>query len=99
MGLHGLLPYLSTSNNRGTAGSGVLYAAVTSYSGDQRGKLRNTSIIALRVVGGDEKGPQCLGVYTGHPIPGGYIRGPGPPGWSLESETVKCGVGSRGNRT
>jgi hypothetical protein len=31
----------------------------------------NTSIVALRVVGGDEKGTQCLG----HPVPGGYKFG------------------------
>jgi hypothetical protein len=24
------------------------------------------------VVRGDEKGTQCLGVYLGHPVPGGY---------------------------
>jgi hypothetical protein len=46
----------------------------------------NTSTVALRIVGGEDKGTQCLGVWLGHPIPGR----PGPPGWgSLESETVK----------
>jgi hypothetical protein len=35
----------------------------------------NTSTVALRVVGGDEKGTQCLGVELGHPIPGGYKYG------------------------
>jgi hypothetical protein len=32
----------------------------------------NTSTLALRDVRGDEEGSQCLGVYPGHPIPGGY---------------------------
>jgi hypothetical protein len=31
----------------------------------------NTSTVALRVVGGDEKGVHCLGVYLGHRAPGG----------------------------
>jgi hypothetical protein len=35
----------------------------------------NTSIVALRVVGGDEEGTQCLGVKLGHPVPGGYKYG------------------------
>jgi hypothetical protein len=30
----------------------------------------NTTTVALRVVGGDEKGTQCLGVKLGHPVPG-----------------------------
>jgi hypothetical protein len=32
----------------------------------------NTSTVALRVVEGDEKVTQCLGVYLDHPVPGGY---------------------------
>jgi hypothetical protein len=32
----------------------------------------NTFTVALRVVGGDEKGTQCLGVKLDHPVPGGY---------------------------
>jgi hypothetical protein len=32
----------------------------------------NTSTVALRVVGDDEKRRQCLGVKLGHPVPGGY---------------------------
>jgi hypothetical protein len=32
----------------------------------------NTSTIALKVVGGNGKGTQCLGVYLRHPVPGGY---------------------------
>jgi hypothetical protein len=32
----------------------------------------NTSTLTLRVVGGDEKGTRCLGVYLGHPVPGEY---------------------------
>jgi hypothetical protein len=35
----------------------------------------NTFTVALRVVGGDEKGTQCLGVYPGHPVPGEYKYG------------------------
>jgi hypothetical protein len=51
----------------------------------------NTSTVALRVVGGDEKGIRCLGdINTG--------IWPSRLG-SLESETVKCGHESRGTRT
>jgi hypothetical protein len=32
----------------------------------------NTSTASLRVVGGDEKGTQCLGAQPGHPVPGRY---------------------------
>jgi hypothetical protein len=35
----------------------------------------NVSIIALRVVGGDENGTQCLGLQLGHPILGVYKYG------------------------
>jgi hypothetical protein len=35
----------------------------------------NTSSVALRVVGGDEKGTQGLGVYLGHPVPRQYKYG------------------------
>jgi hypothetical protein len=31
-----------------------------------------TSIVALLVVRGDEKGTQCPRVYLAHPVPGGY---------------------------
>jgi hypothetical protein len=31
--------------------------------------------VALRVVGGDEKGTHCLGVYLGHPVAGEYKYG------------------------
>jgi hypothetical protein len=34
-----------------------------------------TSTVALLVVGDDEKGTQCRGVYLGHPVPGGYKYG------------------------
>jgi hypothetical protein len=37
--------------------------------------LSNASTVALRFVGGDEKGIQCLGVKLGHPVPGGYKYG------------------------
>jgi hypothetical protein len=60
----------------------------------------NTSTVALRVVGGDEKGTQCLGYNWTTQFLGIQIRGPGPPGWgSLESERVKYGHESRGTRT
>jgi hypothetical protein len=35
----------------------------------------NTSTVALRVVGDDEKRTQCLGVELDHPVPGGYKYG------------------------
>jgi hypothetical protein len=35
----------------------------------------NISTVALRVVGGDEKGTQCLGMQLGHPVLGGYKYG------------------------
>jgi hypothetical protein len=35
----------------------------------------NTSAVALRVVGGDEKGTHCLGVKPGHPVVGEYKFG------------------------
>jgi hypothetical protein len=35
----------------------------------------NTSTVALRIVRGDKDGIQCLGVYLGHPVPGGYKYG------------------------
>jgi hypothetical protein len=61
----------------------------------------NTSTVALRVVGGDEKGTQFPGGITG--LPSSWViktRGPGPPAWgSLEYETVKCGHESRGTRS
>jgi hypothetical protein len=58
----------------------------------------NTSTVALRVVGSDEKGTQCLGVKLGHPLPGGYKYGDLALG-SLESETVKYSHESHGTRT
>jgi hypothetical protein len=35
----------------------------------------STSTVTVRVVGGNEKGTQCLGVSLGHPDPGGYKYG------------------------
>jgi hypothetical protein len=35
----------------------------------------NTSTVTLQVVGGDEKGTQCLGVYLGYLVSGGYKYG------------------------
>jgi hypothetical protein len=34
------------------------------------GARSNTSTVALRVVGGDEKVTQCLGLEPDHPLPG-----------------------------
>jgi hypothetical protein len=53
----------------------------------------NTSTIALRDIGGDEKGTLCLSVLLGHPVPEGHkIWGPDPLGFRrLESEIVKFG--------
>jgi hypothetical protein len=39
------------------------------------GEDSNTSTVALRVVGGDKKGYQCLGYNWAHPVPGGYKYG------------------------
>jgi hypothetical protein len=33
------------------------------------------STVALRGIGGDEKGTQCLRISLGHPVPGGYKYG------------------------
>jgi hypothetical protein len=50
--------------------------AVTYYQVSSRVEAgSNTSTVALRDVGGDEKGTQCLGTYLGHPVPGGYKYG------------------------
>jgi hypothetical protein len=35
----------------------------------------NTSIVALQVAGGDEKGIQYLEIYPDHSVPGGYKYG------------------------
>jgi hypothetical protein len=61
----------------------------------------NTSTVTLRVVGGDEKGTQCLEVEPGHPVPGGYKYGDlALKVWgSVESETVQYGHESRGTQT
>jgi hypothetical protein len=40
----------------------------------------NTSTVAPRVVGGDVKGTQCLGVQLGHFVPRGIITGTWPSG-------------------
>jgi hypothetical protein len=59
----------------------------------------NTSTVALRVVGGDEKGTRAWGYNWATMFLGDFIRGPDPPGWgSLEFETVKHGHESRGTR-
>jgi hypothetical protein len=61
----------------------------------------NTSTVALRVVGGDEKGIQCLGVKLGHPVSGRYKYGDLvlQVGGSLEYKRVKYGHESCGTRT
>jgi hypothetical protein len=60
----------------------------------------NTSTVVLRVVGGDEKGIQCLGynlatLFLGDINTGTWLSRLG----SLESETAKCGHESRGTRS
>jgi hypothetical protein len=59
---------------------GAFSGKVVSHRGYSFGVSRveagsNTSTVALRVVGGDETGTQCLGVELGHPVPGGYKYG------------------------
>jgi hypothetical protein len=58
----------------------------------------NTSTVALRVVGGDEKGTRCLGVQANHLVPGGYKYGDLALQFvrSLESQRVKDGHESGG---
>jgi hypothetical protein len=64
-----------TRNNRRTLGRGVVYAVRVMSNTQNVGKEKvgesetsrveagsNTSIAALRIVGGDEKGTRCLGV-------------------------------------
>jgi hypothetical protein len=48
---------------------------MTKYKQDRVEAGSNTSTVALRVVGGDETGMQCLGAYLGHSVPGGYKYG------------------------
>jgi hypothetical protein len=50
----------------------------------------NTSPVALRVVGDDEKETQSLGVQSGHPVPEGYKYGDGAlqVGGVFESQDV-----------
>jgi hypothetical protein len=52
----------------------------------------NTFIVALRVVGGDEKGTQFLVVSPGHPFPGGYKYGD----LALQVEVVSIPITSLG---
>jgi hypothetical protein len=66
-----------TRNNGSTVGSGLLYGSPPSLYHSTSRVVRvevgsNTYTVALRVVGGDKKGAQCLGVKLGHPVPGGY---------------------------
>jgi hypothetical protein len=61
----------------------------------------NISIVALRIVRGDEKGIQCLGYNQATVFLGGYkyedlaLQ----VGGSLESGRIKCGYEPRGART
>jgi hypothetical protein len=60
----------------------------------------NTSTMALRVVGGEEKESNAWEFNWAILFLGDINTGPGPPGWeSLESERVKCGHEFRGTRT
>jgi hypothetical protein len=60
----------------------------------------NISTVALRVVGGDEKGTQCLGYNWATLFLGDINTGTWPSGWgSLESRTIKCGHEFRRTRT
>jgi hypothetical protein len=61
----------------------------------------SNSIIALRVVGGYERGTQCLGVQPGNPVPRGYkyVDLALQVGGSIESETLIFGHESRGTGT
>jgi hypothetical protein len=45
------------------------------YSESCRGHKLAARIEALRDIGGDEKGTQCLGVKLGHPVPRGHEYG------------------------
>jgi hypothetical protein len=55
----------------------------------------NNSIVALRVLGGEKKGTQCL--ELGHPVPGGHEYGDlALLVGGIESETVKDGHESCG---
>jgi hypothetical protein len=59
----------------------------------------NTSTVALRVVGSDEKGTQCLGIKLGQPVPGGYTYGDlALQIGGVSNVTVKYGHQSRGTR-
>jgi hypothetical protein len=61
----------------------------------------NTATISLRVIRGDRKGTQCLGVYLDPLVPGGYkyrdlalqVGGVSRIG------TIKYGLESRGTQT
>jgi hypothetical protein len=49
---------------------------------------KSDSVVALRVIGGDEKGTQCLGYNRATLFLGDINTRPDPSGWgSLESET------------
>jgi hypothetical protein len=61
----------------------------------------NTSTVALRVVRRGEKGTHGLGVYLGHPVPGGYKYGDLvlQVGGVSRIGTIKYGIESRGTQT
>jgi hypothetical protein len=57
-------------------GSSRIYASRHSRLGLQGVEVgSNTTTVTLRVVKGEEKGTQCLGIWLGHPVPGGYKYG------------------------
>jgi hypothetical protein len=66
-----------------TVGGGVLYSVHLEFM--RQGvadlpsmvwrRVKITSTVALRVVKGDGKETQCLGVQLGQPVPGGYKYG------------------------
>jgi hypothetical protein len=52
----------------------------------------NNSTVALRVVIGDNKGTQCLGLYLGHTVPWGYkYKDLDLQVGRVSSEIIKCG--------
>jgi hypothetical protein len=99
----------TTSNNGNMVGNGVFVGSALGLYNDD---LRPAQMIPCG--GGVQYLHRTLASRRrrrkGNPVPGGItgppcsrgiqIRGPGTPGWgNLESETVKCGLQSRGTRT
>jgi hypothetical protein len=81
----------SHSNRRNYAGGVLCRSAQTDHVLLSESRLEagsNTSAIALRVIGGDEKATQCLGYNQATLFLG-----------DVNTDTVKCGHDSRGIRT